>query len=212
MNKFTRFTLTGVLLVTFSTIGYCGFDEDLHSLQQSWEQANYASTGKQRGQAFKALTGQADSLVSSYPQEAGAHTWAGIVYSTYAGEVSMLSAGKQVKRARTELEQSLELNPNALQGAAYTSLGALLFQIPGFMGGDNERAEALLLQGLELNPEGIDAHYFYAAFLADQKRYSEAMAHYEQAEQAAPRPGRELADQGRRAEITAAMAEIEDKR
>lgn len=211
MSKTSKLFLSTLLLMSFSVPGWCGFDDALHDVQQHWDQANYQSTGKQRVQAFKALTEEADRLVDEHPAEAAAHVWAGIVYSTYAGEVSMFSAGKQVKRARAELEQALELDPQALHGSAYTSLGALLYQIPGFMGGDDEQAEALLLKGLELNPDGIDSNYFYAAFLADQERYAEAKQYFDRAAQASPRPGRELADQGRREEISQALQEIAGK-
>jgi len=147
-------------------------------------------------------------VVAARPDAAEAHIWAGIVYSTYAGEVSMFSAGKQVKRARTELEQALAIDPVAMQGSAYTSLGALLYQIPGFMGGDDAEAEEMLLKGLELNPDGIDSNYFYGAFLADQGRYDEAEKFLQRASAAPPRPGREVADQGRQAEIAEALRSV----
>lgn len=178
------------------------------ALQQQWAHANYETEGKLRKQSFKALTEEADELVDTNPERADAHIWAGIVYSTYAGEVSMFSAGKQVKRARQELELALELDPGAMHGSAYTSLGALLYQIPGFMGGDDEQAEALLLQGLNLNPDGIDSNYFYASFLIEQHREDEARAYLEKALDAPDRPGRPVADAGRRAEVLEALQTI----
>ena len=108
--------------------------QEVLMLQQHWAHANYKTEGKARKQSFVALTEEADQLVAAMPDEADAHIWAGIVYSTYAGEVSMFKAAKQVKRARAEFEQALELDPQAMNGSAYTSLGALLYQIPGFMG------------------------------------------------------------------------------
>jgi len=182
--------------------------EAVLTLQQHWAHANYETEGKARKQSFVALTEEADQLVATMPDEADAHIWAGIVYSTYAGEVSMFKAGKQVKRARTELERALELDPEAMNGAAYTSLGALLYQIPGFMGGDDEQAEELLIRGLSLNADGIDANYFYATYLIDQKRQDEALTYLEKALQAPDRPGRSVADAGRRAEVRNALQEL----
>lgn len=187
-------------------------DNPVAAVQKHWAEANYAAEGRDRKNAFKALTEEADQLVAQAPDSAEAHIWAGIVYSTYAGEVSMFSAGKQVKRARAELETALELDPKAMDGSAYTSLGALLYQIPGFMGGDAEQAEQLLKQGLELNPEGIDSNYFYASFLIDQKRYDEAMEYLQKAANAPARPLRPLADRGRHAEIDSAMSDLQKKR
>lgn len=184
-------------------------DESVSALQGHWAQANYDAEGKARKKAFESLVAEADQLVGRLPDSAEAHIWAGIVYSTYAGEVSMFKAGKQVSRARQELERALELDPQAMNGSAYTSLGALLYQIPGFMGGDDELAEEMLLKGLELNPDGIDSNYFYGAFLADQGREDAAEQHLRKAYAAAPRPGRELADQGRRQDIVEALAEMD---
>ena len=187
-------------------------DDGVATLQKDWAVANYESKGKARKQAFEALVKEADATVSAHPDSADAHIWAGIVYSTYAGEVSMFSAGKQVKRARAELEEAIEIDPTAMHGSAFTSLGALLYQIPGFMGGDDEEAEGLLKKGIELNPDGIDSNYFYGTFLIDQGRYDEALVYLKKAEAAPARPARPIADKGRRKEIAEAMEEVQKKR
>ncbi|MEJ2534883.1 MAG: TRAP transporter TatT component family protein, partial [Gammaproteobacteria bacterium] len=183
-------------------------DDAISQIQSHWATANYASTGRERDRAFESLVEEADRLAAARPEDAATHVWAGIVHSTYAGEVNMFSAGKHVKRARAELERALALDPDAMNGSAYTSLGALLYQIPGFMGGDEDEAERLLLKGLELNPDGIDPNYFYGSFLLDQERLDEAERYLRKAAAAAPRPGRELADQGRQEEIASALAEV----
>jgi len=183
-------------------------DVGVVSLQKHWAEANYSSEGKDRKRAFQALTEEADRLVNAEPGRAESHIWAGIVYSTYAGEVSVFSAGQQVKRARSELEKALAIDPAAMDGSAYTSLGALLYQIPGFLGGDDEKAEELLKKGVELNRNGIDSNYFYATFLIDQERYGEALDYLQKAASAPDRPSRPLADKGRRAEIAAAMEDL----
>jgi len=187
-------------------------NETIEALQNHWAHANYKTDGKERKRAFKALTNEADKAVTAAPDSAEVHIWAGIVYSTYAGEVSMFSAGKQVKRARAELDRALELDPAAMHGAAYTSLGALLFQIPGFMGGDDDKAEDMLKKGVELNTDDIDANYFYGMFLLDQDRLDESEIYLRKALQAQARPGRPLADSGRRAEIEEAIISLEKQR
>jgi tetratricopeptide (TPR) repeat protein len=186
--------------------------EAVQSIQKNWAYANYKAEGKDRKEAFKSLTKEADKAVSAEPDNADVHIWAGIVYSTNAGEVSMFSAGKQVKRARVELDRALEIDPAAMSGAAYTSLGALLFQIPGFMGGDDEIAENMLKKGVEMNDDGIDANYFYGKFLLDQERLDESEVYLRKALEAQDRPGRPLADSGRRTEINQALAALKDER
>ncbi len=108
-----------------------------------------------------------------------------------------------VKEAKAKLEIALKQDPKALDGSAYTSLGSLYYQVPGWpVGfGDDEKAEQLLKQALAINPTGIDPNFFYGDFLLDQGRKAEAKGYLEKALNAPPRPGRELADQGRRIEI-----------
>ena len=57
------------------------------------------------------------------------------------------------------------------------------------------------LDSLAINPDGIDPNFFYAEYLAERDRNAEARQYLEKALKAAPRPGRELADKGRREEI-----------
>ena len=105
------------------------------------------------------------------------------------------------------------IDPQALAGSAYTSLGSLYYQVPGWpIGfGDDEKAEKMLTQALAINPDGLDPNYFYGDFLQRQKRYEEARAALEKALAAKDRPGRELADNGRRAEATALLQQVESK-
>ena len=74
--------------------------------------------------------------------------------------------------------------------------------------GDDDKAETLLTKALAINPDGIDANYFYGDFLLREKRYNEAEQYLRKAQQAAPRPGRALADAGRQKEIAAALAKV----
>ena len=119
----------------------------------------------------------------------------------------------KAKDAKADLEKSLTLDPKALQGSAYTSLAALYDRVPGWpIGfGDSDKAEQLLKQALQLNPNGIDSLYFWGDHLYRQKRYAEAKAALQKALQAAPRPGRESADAGRRKEIAALLVDVNKK-
>jgi tetratricopeptide (TPR) repeat protein len=116
------------------------------------------------------------------------------------------------KKAKSDFERSLELDAVAMQGSANTSLGTLYAGVPGWplSFGDPEKAEQFLLQGLALNPEGIDSNYFYAQYLRDHDRPEEAQKYYDTALLAPPRPGRSIADSGRQAEIRAALANLDN--
>ncbi|MDR0780878.1 MAG: tetratricopeptide repeat protein [Pseudomonadales bacterium] len=199
---------------------YCGagsaladLGDDVQHLQQRWAEVNYQLDGKTQLAAFEQLMNEAKALTSANASEADAWVWSGIIKSTYAGAKGGLGALALAKEAKADLERALTLDPTAQAGAAYTSLGALYYNVPGWpVGfGDSKKAEELLKQALVLAPDDIDANYFYADFLIEKKRYAEARSYLQKAQQAAPRPGRELADAGRREEIAEELQQIARK-
>ena len=190
------------------------FDAELLSIQQAWAKVNYESpAGDTRVQAFDALEKRAEAFTHQHPSRAEALIWEGIIESSYAGAKGGLGALGLCKEARGNLEAALKLDPNALEGSAYTSLGTLYYKVPGFpIGfGDDRKAGALLQQALRLNPNGIDPNYFYAEYLFEQGDYAKSLQYLDKAAHATPRPGRELADQGRRNEIAALAAKAKAK-
>ena len=206
--------MVGFMAIVLSSISYAEAEQSaVQALQHQWAISNYQLSGKAQGEAFEALIEQADQRVSENPQSAELHIWRGIIKSTYAGVKGGLGALKYAKAAKADLEKALELNADALQGSAYTSLGTLYFNVPGWpIGfGDDDKAEELLKKALTINPEGIDPNYFYADYLANENRYAEAKVYMEKALEAAPRIGRELADDGRRKEIRQALLDIEKR-
>ncbi|WP_223507377.1 tetratricopeptide repeat protein [Pseudomonas sp. GL-RE-29] len=185
----------------------------LNGIQQSWAHIQYELPEDQRTAAFEKLAAQASSFTQQRQSVAEAWIWSGIVTSSWAGAQGGLGALSKVKDAKADLEKALTLDPKALQGSAYTSLGALYDRVPGWpIGfGDSDKAEQLLKLALQMNPNGIDSLYFWGDHLYRQKRYSEARTALQKALQASPRPGRETADAGRRKEIEALLVDVNKK-
>jgi len=71
--------------------------------------------------------------------------------------------------------------------------------------GDDGKARKYLQKSLAINPDGIDANYFFGDFLLDQGEPQRARIYLEKVLAAPGRPGREVADQGRRAEAQARL-------
>ena len=186
----------------------------LEQIQGRWAEVNYQLPEKQRESAFAELAQRAASAVAAEPAAAELRVWHGIVLGTYAGAKGGLGALDLVKQAKLELEQAITLDARVLGGSAYTSLGSLYYQVPGWPRGfgDDDKAEALLQQALALNHDGIDSNYFYGDFLLRKKRYNEARAFLEKTLQAPDRPGRAVADEGRRAEARALLKVVQEKR
>lgn len=212
MKKFAACLLLGALSQSVWALDAAD-QQRLTGIQQSWAHIQYELPADQRTAAFEKLAAQTTSFTQERQSVAEAWIWSGIVTSSWAGAQGGLGALSKVKQAKVDLEKALALDPKALQGSAYTSLGALYDRVPGWpIGfGDADKAEQLLKLALQLNPNGIDSLYFWGDHLYRQKRYSEAKAALQKALNAPPRPGRETADAGRRQEIQTLLVDVNKK-
>jgi tetratricopeptide (TPR) repeat protein len=204
-----RSTALCLALISWGSIAAAEVMDDVAPLQQRWAEVQYQTPKDGRAKAFEQLASEADKVVQEHAGAAEPLIWQGIILSTWAGAKGGLGALGLCKRAKSSLEAALKIDPQALSGSAYTSLGSLYYQVPGWpVGfGDDDKAEELLKKALTLAPDGIDANYFYGDYLIEQDRYAEAVKVLEHAAAAPPRPGRELADQGRHQEIDAKLAQ-----
>jgi tetratricopeptide (TPR) repeat protein len=193
---------------------FAGQDDSVVSdLQHEWAVVNYEMDGDAQLQAFKTLVERAEAAAASHPDSAEVLIWTGIIKSSYAGAKGGLGALSLVKDARDRFETAMKIDDTALDGSAYTSLGSLYYQVPGWpVGfGDDKKAVQLLQKALEINPDGIDSNYFYADYLLSKKEYEKAERYLLKAQSAEPRPDRPVADAGRQQEILAALSLAREK-
>jgi tetratricopeptide (TPR) repeat protein len=179
----------------------------------AWSQIKYHMPADGQADAMARLKTQADSMVASAPNRAEPLIWDGIVTSTLAGMKGGLGGLSLAKEAKSLLERAEKIDANALDGSAHTSLGALYYQVPGWpIGfGNKDKAKGELLAGLKANPRGIDPNYFWGDFLYNQGQYAEAGKALRAALAAPARPGRELADAGRRGEAQKLLGAVNAK-
>lgn len=210
LESITRFAILALAASLLSFPARADFDADLLSIQQRWADANYSPDGKAKEAAFDRLITDAAAFSARNSQRAEPLIWEGIVLSTAAGVKGGLGALKLAKDSRARLETALRIDPTALQGSAYTSLGTLYHKVPGFpvSFGSDKKAREYLEKALSINPDGIDPNYFYGEFLFDKDDVAGARKHLEKALRAAPRPNRLTADEGRRKEIRALLAKV----
>ena len=200
-------------LLFFSTMTQADVNDDVMKIQHQWAKANYDTPENQQEKAFEALLAEAQKLADLNPDSAEAKVWLAIVLSTDAGVTGGFGALGKVKEARRQLEAAEKINPAALYGSIYTSLGSLYYQVPGWpIGfGDDEKAETYLKKALAINPGGIDPNYFYGDFMLEEGNYQQAIKYLEKAAAAPPRPGRPLADKGRQAEVQQKLQQAREK-
>lgn len=208
---FKAFVALVFALVSSATFA---FGPEVVRLQQDWAEIKYKQPKNQQEQKFASLLKIAEDYVSKAQNDPEILIWYGIVEASYAGARGGLGALGNVKNAKKSFERAIELKPTALDGSAFTSLGSLYYQVPswpiGF--GDNKKALEFLKKGLAANPEGIDPNFFFGDFLFKNGDYANAEQALKKALKAAPRPGRELADEGRRGEIESLLQKIAEKK
>ncbi len=185
-------------------------DDAVTELQHDWEVIRYQTPAAEREKRFEALAAKAHQVSASFPARSEPLVWEGIIVSSWAGEKGGLGALSLAKQAKALYEQSIQIDGNALDGSAYNSLGVLYYKVPGWpLGfGDKAKAGELLRKALTVNPQGIDPNFFYAEYLVETKHADEAAPYLERALQAPPRPGRQIADTGRREEARALLARV----
>lgn len=166
------------------------------SLENDWANAYYQSDEAGQKQAYPKLLEQAVVLLKRYPNAAEPKIWLATILATNAAFESPLMALSNLNNAKDLLEAAIKINPKALDGSAYVTLGTLYYMLPGWpvSFGDDEMAEEYLKSSLDINPNGIDANYFYADFLFRQDRTVEAEAFFRKAVEAPVRKMQVYAD------------------
>lgn len=188
-------------------------DDAVAELQRDWEVIRYQTPASEREKRFEALAAKARRVSEAFPGRSEPLVWEGIIVSSHAGEKGGLGALGLVKQAKALYEQAIRIDGNVLEGSAYNSLGVLYDKVPGWPVGFGDKAKAgeLLRQALAINPRGIDPNFFYAEYLAGTKHPEQAIAYLERALQAPDRPGRQVADTGRREEARVLLEKLRSK-
>ena len=191
-------------------------DPAVAEIQHRWEVIQYQTPAREKRASFEELAEQATGLATAKPDRPDVLIWEGIVLSSLAGEkqgLDKLSALGLIKRARERYETAIRIDAGALNGSGLNSLGVLYAKAPGWplSFGDKAKAEENFLAALQRNPAGIDANYFYGEFLLEQGKAGLAIEHLERALKASPRPGRQIADEGRRKEVIALLEKAKAK-
>ena len=202
------------LVACLSSVAHAaGMEDSVAEVQRDWEVIRYQVPAAEREKKFEALAIKAHQISESFSGRSEPLIWEGIVVSSVAGEKGGLGALGLVKQAKALYETAIQVDGTALDGSAYNSLGVLYYKVPGWpIGfGDKNKARELLQKALSINPRGIDPNFFYGEYLIETKRPEEAVPYLERALQAPARPGRQIADAGRREEARALLDRVKAK-
>jgi len=111
-----------------------------------------------------------ERAVSLAPQNATYHLWLGREYGRKAGDSSALSAAANAKKAKSEFERAVQLDPANVP--ARIDLAQYYTEAPGIMGGGVDKAHD---QAVQIAKYDLGAAHLVLARIAEkQKQYPEA--------------------------------------
>ena len=209
-RSFVPALMSALLPALLSAADAAPVDEAVAELQRDWEVIRYQLPSSEREKRFKALAARAHKVSESFPGHGEPLVWEGIALSSLAVERGGFGALSLARRAREACERAVEIDGSVLGGSAYQCLGTLYYKVPGWpiAFGDRAKARELLTKALEINPDGIDPNFFFGEFLVEDRHADEAVPYLERVLQAPPRPGRQIADTGRKEEARALLGRV----
>jgi tetratricopeptide (TPR) repeat protein len=190
-------------------------DAAFEALALGWAHVNYEiKDPHSEALAARDLALAAEAAAAKTPDRAEPLAWQALALLCEADARHNFSSLQLAHAARTLLERAARIDPNAIgAGTIYANLASLYADLPGFpvSFGDARRARLYLDKALAANPAGLDANYFNGDFLYRQGQAVMAIQALEKALKAPPRPGRELADRGRKWEAAQLLDKIRRK-
>ena len=158
-------------------------NDSLQRIESEWASIYYSTPKQKQGPAYCQLLDKTIHLSRQHPNNAEPIIWEAIVKATNADHQDAVSALESIHDARDLLLKAIEINPQAMDGSAYVTLGTLYYMAPkwpiGF--GDEETAQKMLQTGLKINPNGIESNYFYGDFLLSNNNFNEAEKYFKRA-------------------------------
>lgn len=204
MNKF----LYVVFLVLFSFPVYASNRlAAIDGLEQEWAAVYYNAIQADPSAEYQKLLSKAQALAEQFPTNAEPLLWEAIIIATDANHQPPLKALECIKRARDLLLRTILIDPNGVNGSAQVTLGTLYYLSPPWpiAFGDDHKAEELFLAALKINPDSIEANYFYGDFLLSQNQSDLATPYFKKALTIPARSHQLFSDQNLQQQASLAM-------
>lgn len=189
-------------------------EDSLKGIETEWASIYYNTPKNKQGPAFAQLLDKTMSLAEQYPNAAEPIFWQAVVKATYADHQDAFSALSAIHEARDLLLKAIKINPKTMRGSAYVTLGTLYYMVPKWpiSFGDDDAAKEMLETALKINPDGIDANYFYGEFLLLHNKPGDAALYFERAAVAPVRSDQLYADNQLKAEARLALKNSHERK
>ncbi len=211
MNKTT---FVAFLLLASNTLLANNITPEINRIESQWANIYYNKNNSQQRDDYPKLLERTQHLSIKFPNAIELTIWQAIIIATNAAFESPFTALESLDKAKNLLEFALQIEPVALDGAAYVTLGTLYYLTPGWpiSFGDQKMAETLLEKALVINPKGIESNYFYADYLLSIGKIDEATKYFKLAINSPNRPEQVFADQELKKEALIALKNTEQRK
>ncbi len=182
-------------------------DELAKTLNDQWEVIFYTQPADRQAGQFKALLPHIREFRAKFPNRAEPLVIEAVTLCTLVAAEWSFSALGDIENARDLLLKSIELDPRAMEAAAYIALGNLYYRLPGWplSFGDDDLARQYLESAVKYYPNEVDTNYFLGDYWLGEEDYGKALVYLEKADKAEVRQGHELADRRTKAETRKAL-------
>ncbi len=162
-------------------------------MHASYYYATYAETDKTLNR--KAVTRAIEvgnKGLAAYPDSAGINYWMAALWGRWSKLHGRIASSRKdvAKKIKAFAERTIELDPLYCDGGGYRTLGRLHFKtprIPFFLSWPRKKkALALLKKAVEVGPDNLTNHLFYAESLLERGRRDEARKEVEFIQKAKP--------------------------
>ncbi len=184
--KFIMYYLAGFFLhffLSFTCFAQAAgdYNQQLDAIRFKVTAIGHMAEGTNFAAEFDQIIADSEQLIALNPNRAEAYIWKAICLAAQAKHKG-LSALSNVKEAKKLLEKAISIDPNAVEGAAYNTLGILYYKVPGWpIGfGDDALAESNFKKALSIS-SNLDTNFRYGEFLLDQGKKAEALIYLQKA-------------------------------
>jgi tetratricopeptide (TPR) repeat protein len=189
-------------------------NDSLQNIESEWASIYYSTPKPKQEAAYSRLLDKTINLSRQFPEYAEPFIWEAIVKASNADNQDPVSALEAIHEARDLLLKAIEINPQAMNGSAYVTLGTLYYMTPKWpiAFGDDATAKEMLQTALKINPNGIDTNYFYANYLLSTNNLKEAEKYFERAIAVPARTEQLYADNQLKEEAKSALKQTRDRK
>ena len=187
---------------------------EINQIESQWARIYYEQINSEQKDTYPELLKHITELSSLHPESQELIIWRAILLSTNAEHEDPFTALESINTAKKLLEYTIKKAPQTLDGAAYVVLGTLYYMTPGWpiSFGNANTAEKLLQKGQEINPNSIDANYFYADYFLSVNQSEKASKYFKLAIKSPVRAEQKYADTQLKREAKIALLDSEQRK